>query len=117
MADEVLAWTLTQIKLAIQYQLPELSAVFWGLTVIISSVTATRDLSLSAAGSVTFKSVQEIDTFSSKNKSTGVDIGVTLSASGLSPNASLNLGISGDKGSLAERGQSWALLGKLLPVS
>jgi hypothetical protein len=63
-------------------------------------------LTLSAPGApstglrtgITFKSAQEIDTSSSKNKSTGVDIGVTLSASGLSPNASLNLGKGNSSG-------------------
>jgi filamentous hemagglutinin len=54
-----------------------------------SSVTARQDLTLSAPGAITFKSAQEIDTSSSKNKSTGVDIGVTLSASGLSPATAL----------------------------
>jgi filamentous hemagglutinin len=68
------------------------------INVIGSSVTATRDLTLSAPGAITFRSAQEIDTSSSKNTSTGFDIGVTLSASGLSPNASLNLGKGNSSG-------------------
>jgi hypothetical protein len=68
------------------------------INVIGSSVTATRDLTLSAPGAIIFKSAQEIDTSSSKNKSTGIDVGVTLSSSGLSPNASLNLGRGNSSG-------------------
>jgi filamentous hemagglutinin len=64
----------------------------------LAAASPQRVISLSATGSVIFKSAQEIDTSSSKNKSVGVDIGVTLSTSGLSPNASLNLGKGNSSG-------------------
>jgi filamentous hemagglutinin len=51
-----------------------------GIAVTGSSVTAVRDLTLSAPGSITFNAAQALDTSTAKNRSSGFDIGVSISA-------------------------------------
>lgn len=57
-----------------------------------SEVTASRDLSLAAPGAITLRSATETDTLESRNRSSGVSLGVQIGAAGITPSASLSLG-------------------------
>ncbi len=68
------------------------------ITVTGSKVAATRDLTVTAPGAITFRSAQENDSSTSKNKSSGGSIGATFGANGVTPTFSVNLGKGNSNG-------------------
>ena len=68
------------------------------VTVTGSKVAATRDLTVTAPGAITFQSAQENDSSTSKNKSSGLTVGATIGAGGVTPSFSVNLGKGNSNG-------------------